>query len=95
MGQISAGANSQLTNGSTAEYLVPMAAEMPAIEVAHAETLTASSRLGAKGAGEAGTAGAPAAVMDAINDALSVHNAAVFSQPITPEKILRVLGVVD
>jgi carbon-monoxide dehydrogenase large subunit len=71
-----------------------MCAEMPDIEVAHIETPTRSSKLGAKGAGEAGTAGAPAAVMNAINDALSPFGAAVTAQPITPEKILRALGKV-
>ena len=82
----------QLLNGSMADYLVPMAGEMPDIVVAHVQTPTLSSQLGAKGAGEAGTAGAPAAVMNAINDALRPHGAAVFSQPFTPEKILLALG---
>ena len=82
-----------LRNGSMADYLVPMASEMPDIEIAHVQTPTATSQLGAKGAGEAGTAGAPAAVMNAINDALSPFNARVTAQPITPEKILRALGV--
>ena len=45
----------------------------------------------AKGAGEAGTAGAPAAVMNAINDAIAPFGAVVHSQPITPEKLLRAL----
>ena len=85
----------QLLNGSMADYLVPMAGEMPDIEVAHVQTPTASSRLGAKGAGEAGTAGAPGAVMNAINDALRPLGAAVFSQPFTPEKILQALGAVS
>ena len=81
-----------MLNASMADYLVPMSAEMPDIEVAHVQTPTASSRLGAKGAGEAGTAGAPAAVMNAINDALAPFQAHVFSQPITPQKILLALG---
>ena len=84
--------DAQLLNGSMADYLVPMSGEMPDIEVAHVQTPTASSRLGAKGAGEAGTAGAPGAVMNAINDALRPLGAAVYSQPFTPEKILRALG---
>lgn len=83
-----------MRNASLADYLVPMSAEMPDIEVAHVQTPTRSSQLGAKGAGEAGTAGAPAAVMNAINDALAPLNAQVWSQPITPEKILRALGSV-
>lgn len=86
--------NGTMKNGSMADYLVPMAGEMPDIVVAHVQTPTKSSRLGAKGAGEAGTAGAPGAVMNAINDALAPLNARVASQPITPEKILRALGKV-
>lgn len=87
-------AEGQLTVGSMADYLVPMAAEMPDIEVGHVETPTAESLLGAKGAGEAGTAGAPAALMNAINDALSPFGAKLFAQPFTPERILRALGKV-
>jgi carbon-monoxide dehydrogenase large subunit len=88
-------AGGSLRNGNMADYLVPMAAEMPDIEVAHIETPTATSQLGAKGAGEAGTAGAPAAVMNAINDALAPFNARLTSHPITPEKILIALGTVS
>ena len=84
----------QLLVGSMADYLVPMAAEMPDIEVGHVETPTKESLLGAKGAGEAGTAGAPAAVMNAINDALRPLGAKVFAQPFTPERILAALGKV-
>ena len=82
----------QLMTGSLADYLVPMAAEMPDIEVGHVETPTRESLLGAKGAGEAGTAGAPGAVMNAINDALKPFAATVFAQPFTPERILAALG---
>jgi len=85
----------QLLVGSMADYLVPMAAEMPDIEVGHVETPTKESLLGAKGAGEAGTAGAPAAVMNAINDALKPFGAKVFAQPFTPERILAALGKVS
>ena len=83
-----------LCNGNMADYLVPMAAEMPDIVISHVQSPTRSSMLGAKGAGEAGTAGAPAAVMNAINDALAPFGVRVSSQPITPEKILRALGKV-
>jgi len=85
-------ADGALRNGTMADYLVPMAAEMPDIVVSHVQSPTKSSLLGAKGAGEAGTAGAPGAVMNAINDALAPFGARVSSQPITPEKILRALG---
>lgn len=82
----------QLLNGSMADYLVPMAAEMPDMQVGHVETPTKESELGAKGAGEAGTAGAPAAVMNAINDALRPFGAQATEMPFTPERILRALG---
>ncbi len=85
-------ADGQLLTGSMADYLVPMAAEMPDIRVGHVETPTRESVLGAKGAGEAGTAGAPAAVMNAINDALRPFGAKVFAQPFTPAEILKALG---
>jgi carbon-monoxide dehydrogenase large subunit len=82
----------QLINGNMAEYLVPMASEMPDMAIAHVVTPTKTSELGAKGAGEAGTAGAPGAVMNAINDALRPFKARVTAQPVTPERILRALG---
>jgi carbon-monoxide dehydrogenase large subunit len=81
----------QLLNATMADYLVPMAAEMPDIECAHVETPTKTSMLGAKGAGEAGTGGAPAAIMNAVNDALRPLGAKVTSQPMTPEIVLRAL----
>ena len=85
----------QLLNGNMADYLVPMAAEMPDIEVGHVVTPTADSELGAKGAGEAGTAGAPAAVMNAINDALRPLGAKSLTEmPFTPGRILEALGKV-
>jgi carbon-monoxide dehydrogenase large subunit len=84
--------NGQLLNGNLADYLVPMAGEMPDIVIGHVETPTRTSELGAKGAGEAGTAGAPGAVMNAVNDALAPLGARVTAQPFTPERILRALG---
>lgn len=85
----------QLLNGSMADYLVPMAGEMPDMQIGHVETPTGESELGAKGAGEAGTAGAPAAVMNAINDALRPLGAQVTEMPFTPERILRALGAFE
>jgi carbon-monoxide dehydrogenase large subunit len=84
----------RLLNGNMADYLLPMAAEMPDIKVGHVVSPTRDSELGAKGAGEAGTAGAPAAVMNAINDALAPLGAQVTAMPFTPERILRALGKV-
>jgi carbon-monoxide dehydrogenase large subunit len=82
----------QLLNGSMADYLVPMAGEMPDMIIGHVNTPTKTSELGAKGVGEAGTAGAPGAVMNAINDALAPLKANVSVQPFTPQRILAALG---
>jgi CO/xanthine dehydrogenase Mo-binding subunit len=82
----------QLINGTMADYLVPMAAEMPDIEVVHVETPSSVSELGAKGVGESGTGAAPAAIMNAVNDALQPFGARVTAQPITPESVLVALG---
>lgn len=83
-----------LLTTTMADYLVPMAAEMPEIHVGHVETPTKESLLGAKGVGEAGTAGAPGALMNAINDALRPLGAVVTEQPFTPARILRALGTI-
>ncbi len=83
----------QLLNGNMADYLVPMAGEMPDMEIGHVVSPTADSELGAKGAGEAGTAGAPACVMNAINDALRPLKAKLLTEmPFTPQRILKALG---
>jgi carbon-monoxide dehydrogenase large subunit len=81
----------QLTNANMADYLVPMSAEMPDIDVGHVVSPTLESELGAKGAGEAGTAGAAAAVANAVNDALRPFGTAVTEIPLTPQVILTAL----
>lgn len=84
-------ADGQMQNANMADYLVPMACEMPDIQVGHVVSPTADSELGAKGAGEAGTAGAPGAVMNAINDALSPFGVTLTHMPFTPDRILTAL----
>jgi len=84
----------QLQNGTMADYLTPMAGEMPDIDVTHIQTPTTVSELGAKGVGESGTGAAPAVMMNAVNDALRPFDAYVTEQPMTPELILKALGKV-
>ena len=86
------GNDGQMLNPNLVDYLVPMAAEMPDMVIDHVQTPTRTTELGAKGAGEAGTAGAPAAIMNALNDALSPFAVELFDMPFTPQKILRALG---
>jgi aerobic carbon-monoxide dehydrogenase large subunit len=77
--------------GSLADYPVPTAAEIPSIEIHHLETLTDASITGAKGVGEGGTIGAPAAVLNAVSDALAPCGIGIFEMPITPQRISQML----
>src|SRR2546428_5322682 len=88
------GPDGQLLHGNMADYLVPMSGEMCDIVCAHLETPTRQSPPRANGHGEAGTAGAPAAVMNAINDALAPLGARVTRMPFTPERVLQALRTV-
>ena len=81
----------QLLNTTLADYLVPMAAEMPEIHVGHIETPTKTSVLGAKGAGEAGTGGAPACIINAVNDILRPFGVTNYQIPMTPNRLLDTL----
>jgi carbon-monoxide dehydrogenase large subunit len=82
----------QLVSGTLADYLVPMAFEMPDITIGHVETPFSGTGLGAKGVGEGGTCAASAAVLNAVNDALAPFGAAVTALPITPAAVLTALG---
>jgi aerobic carbon-monoxide dehydrogenase large subunit len=76
---------------SLADYLVPTMAEIPMLEIRHLETLTDASVTGAKGVGEGGTIGAPAAVLNAVSDALSPFGIGICEMPITPQRIRQLL----
>src|SRR5215467_5050573 len=77
--------------GSLADYHVPTTSEIPRLEIRHLETLTEASVTGAKGVGEGGTIGAPAAVLNAVSDALAPFGIGIFEMPITPERISQLL----
>ncbi len=73
------------------EYKVPTAAEIPDVRIEHLETPCAFTANGAKGAGEGGTIGAPAAVLNAVNDALRSTGVELDDTPIPREAIYRAL----
>jgi aerobic carbon-monoxide dehydrogenase medium subunit len=79
----------QLTNASMADYLVPMAGEIPDIDLGHVVSPTFETEPGAKGAGKAGTAGV---VANAVNDALRPFGVTITEIPLTPQVILTALG---
>jgi carbon-monoxide dehydrogenase large subunit len=80
---------------SFAEYLLPAASEQPPFETYFLETPTSVNPLGAKGVGEAGMVGAPAAVHSAVIDALSHLGVRDIAMPCTPERVWRALQLVD
>ena len=69
------------------DYLPPTVREVPSIELQHLETPAASSLTGAKGLGEGGAIGAPAAILNAVNDALSPFAVSIDEIPATPQRI--------
>jgi carbon-monoxide dehydrogenase large subunit len=80
-----------ILTATLADYLLPTAHEMPAIDIRHRETLTSASVTKAKGLGEGGTIGAPAAIINAINDALAPFDVSMDEIPATPQRIRAAL----
>lgn len=80
----------QLVSASLVDYVIPSAVEIPRIDVVHIESESAVAG-GFRGMGEGGTIGAPAAIANAISDALSVLDINVSILPMTPERIFRLL----
>jgi carbon-monoxide dehydrogenase large subunit len=74
------------------DYLVPTAAEMCPVDVIHLQTPSAFSESGAKGMGEGGMIGAPATVLNAVNDALAGTGASFDHIPVLPEEVCAVLA---
>ena len=83
----------QLLTTTMLDYHIPTADTVPDIVIKHIETPSPLTPLGTKGAGEAGAAGAPAAIHGAVNDALTRLGAGrVWQQPITPELVFNAIG---
>lgn len=84
-----------LTNGSLQDYALPRAEHVPDVETGHTVTPSPYNELGVKGAGESGAAGAPAAVANAVADALSPFGIEHLDLPITPETVWRAVKDAD
>ena len=81
-----------MLTGSYMDYCMPKAADVPSFEVITNEHVPCTHNpLGVKGCGEAGAIGAPAAVMNAVIDALSPLGCARIDMPATSEKIWRAI----
>jgi carbon-monoxide dehydrogenase large subunit len=81
----------QLLTGSLMDYAVPRASDMPPLRMISAPIPSPANPLGFKGVGEAGCIGVPAALMNAVQDALLPFGAPDLSFPLTSEKIWRAI----
>jgi aerobic carbon-monoxide dehydrogenase large subunit len=79
----------QLVTGSFTDYAMPRASDVPPIQAVSLPCAATTNPLGVKGAGESGTTGSLAAIMNAIDDALNASGKATIDMPATPAKIWR------
>jgi carbon-monoxide dehydrogenase large subunit len=84
-------ASGQLVTGSYMDYAMPRADDLPAFELSTNTTLCTHNPLGVKGCGEAGAIGAPAAITNALVDALKPLGVRHLDMPATPEKLWRTI----
>ena len=85
------GEDGQFLSATLMDYLYPTSMEVPPIEIDHIETPSPVSIGGVKGVGEGGTIAAPAAVLNAIVDALQPFGATVSRSPLTPSDVLALV----
>jgi carbon-monoxide dehydrogenase large subunit len=81
----------QLLTGSYMDYAMPRADDLPSFKVSHTVTPCTHNPLGAKGCGEAGAIGAPAAVMNAVLDALAPVGVTHLDMPASPHRVWQAI----
>jgi aerobic carbon-monoxide dehydrogenase large subunit len=84
-------ANGQLLSGSLLDYALPTAGDIPAMTIVHQHSPSPLNPLGVKGVGEGGAVAPPAAVANAVCDALAAFGVEVNATPISPEQLLRAM----
>ncbi len=82
----------QLLTGSLMDYALPRAADSPSMELFHQESRSPLNPLGVKGVGEGGAVAPPAAIANAVCDALASFGAEFNATPIKPEQIVRAVS---
>ena len=85
-------ADAQPLSTNFGEYLLPLATDVPRVKIIHHETPSPLNPLGVKGAGEGGTIPTTAAVLGAIEDALAPFKVKITEAPISPQRIVELLG---
>jgi aerobic carbon-monoxide dehydrogenase large subunit len=87
--------NAQLLTGSLMDYALPRASDMPPVNLSSIQTTTKANLIGAKGVGEAGCIGIPAAILNATIDALRPLGIATLDFPLTPARLWRAMNPND
>ena len=85
--------NAQPLTMNFGEYLLPLATDVPRVDLVHLETPSPLNPLGIKGAGEGGTIPAIAAIAAAVENALSPFDVKISEVPISPQRIVELLGI--
>ncbi len=88
-------ADAQPLGSTLADYMLPGAGEVPSIEIDHMETPSPYTRFGVKGIGEGGAIAPPAAITNAINDALRPLGAELGVSPVTPRRIVEAIWATE
>jgi carbon-monoxide dehydrogenase large subunit len=81
----------QPLSATLADYHVPGASSIPDVRIVHMETPSPFSEFGMKGVGESGAIGPPAAIANAVNDALRPLGAEILETPMTPKRVLAAI----
>jgi len=84
-------ANGQLLSGSLMDYALPTASDIPAMHIVHQHSPSPLNPLGVKGVGEGGAVAPPAAIANAVCDALAPFGVEVNATPIRPEQLVRAM----
>ena len=84
--------NAQPLSTNFGEYLLPMATDVPHVDLVHLETPSPLNPLGIKGAGEGGTISAIGAILGAVEHALEPFGVHIAEAPISPQRIVALLG---
>ncbi len=84
--------NAQPLTSTLADYILPGPTELPMFRIEHMETLSPHTEFGIKGVGEGGAIGPPAAIFNAVNDAIRSLGAEVTETPLTPHRLLAALA---
>lgn len=83
----------QLLTGSLMDYALPRASDMPLLSIGQMETRSPANKLGAKGVGEAGTIGAPPALVNAALDALAPYGVVHLDMPLSAQRVWEAIEV--